>query len=150
MTPAEAAERLGRAVLAAVEARQAALLAGAQAMRQAAHDTIGTAGGPEGTWAGLADDTLDTKARLGQRGRVSDPDTLYATGRLRESFQVDASDPDRPVMSSADPVAALHEHGTMHMPARPVLAPIAHQQAEGIAHSVGQAVADAFRRELGQ
>ena len=148
MSPGDAADRLGRAVQAAIEARRAALLQGAQSIQEAAHDAIGRDGGPDGSWPGLAEATLTSKRQLHQVGRVSPQDQLYATGTLRESYSVDNTDPDRPTVGSSDPVAAYHETGAGDLPPRPVLGPIGHQKGEEIARKVGEAVAEAFRAEM--
>ena len=150
MTPAQAAERLGRAVEAAIDARRAALQRAAESIRQGCHDQAGQDGGPEGTWQALAESTLTRKQHLGQVGRVSTEDELYATGRLRESFEVVTEDPDAPKVVSSDPVMAVHELGTADVPPRPLMAPIAKAQAEAIARDVGASVAEAMRKALEQ
>ena len=148
MTPGNAADALGRAIAAAIAAHRQALADGAEAMRAACSDAIGRDGGPNGDWDPLRETTVLRKRQLHQLGRVSPQDQLLATGTLQASYIVDGADPDAPIVTSTDPVAAYHELGTADVPPRPVMAPIAARMGEGIARQIGQAVADAFRSEL--
>lgn len=66
------------------------------------------------------------------------------TGSLRESIGHDASETVAAIGAS-DPVAVYQELGTRSVPPRPFLAPAASAQAEGIAHSIGDAVAQVLR-----
>ena len=149
MTPGEAADRLGRAIEAAVAARRTALAAGAESMRQACSDAIGRDGGPDGSWPDLGEGTLRNKREAHQLGRISPQDQLYATGQLKASFVVvEQRDADTLVVTSTDPVARYHEQGTAEMPPRPVMAPIAAKMGEDVARRVGQAAADAIQAAL--
>ena len=150
MTPAEFAARLALGAAAATDARRAALLDGATRILATIHDAIGTMDGVPGGagWPELADSTLDHKARLGQLGRVSEEDILLATGAFRDSWRIDATDPDAPVVTSDSPYAAALEYGTAHMPARPLLAPAIALHATAIAAAVQCAAGDAFRAAM--
>lgn len=147
MSPAEAMARLVNAGEAARVARHRALVDGADVVRQQAQDWVGSADGT-GNWPGLADATLDEKRRRAQLGRQSAEDTLMATGAYKMSFRVDASDPDRVVVASSDPVDVFHELGTARMPARPVLVPAAVQHGEAAARRVQDLVGAAIAKAL--
>ena len=65
------------------------------------------------------------------------------TGALRDSIGV-RQDGDTVRIGSTDPVAAYQELGTVHLPPRPFLGPVAAAEGEGAAHAVGNAVRDAI------
>jgi len=65
------------------------------------------------------------------------------TGALRDSIGV-RQDGDTVRIGSTDPVAAYQELGTVHLPPRPFLGPVAVAEGEGAAHAVGTAVRDAI------
>jgi hypothetical protein len=78
--------------------------------------------GHEGLWQPLADSTVEEKRRLGYAGQVSETDPLLRTGQVRDSIASTTGEAVI-VLGATDPIAKLHEDGTMHMPARPVIGP---------------------------
>ena len=119
--------------------------AGAE-MVDAARAKIGTEA-PD--WPALAPATIETKARRGQVGRVSPTDPLLASGELRDSFTAAVGNGVL-IFGSTDPVARYHEHGTEHMPPRPVVAPIAAEAGPRITAAIREAskaaIIEALRR----
>ena len=65
------------------------------------------------------------------------------TGALRASIGI-AQDDTIVRIGSTDPVAVYQELGTVHVPPRPFLGPVAAEEGEGAAHTVGSAVRDAI------
>jgi len=62
---------------------------------------------------------------------------------LRDSIGV-SQDGDIVRIGSADPVALYQELGTVHLPPRPFLGPVAAAEGEGAAQATGSAVRDAI------
>ena len=54
------------------------------------------------------------------------------------------------VVGSSDPTAVSQELGTVHMPARPFLMPVAAGMGEEVARGVAKAMVDAFERRAGR
>lgn len=66
------------------------------------------------------------------------------TGALRESV-AHGSEGLRAVVGSSDKAAAPQEMGTVHLPPRPFLQPVAAAMGAGVAEAVGSAVAERLR-----
>lgn len=83
--------------------------------------------------------------RLSEPESAGSHDTPWLrTGGLRDSISATANGLEAAVGSN-DPAAAPQEIGTSRMPPRPFLAPAAAAAGEGIAHAIGQTVANALR-----
>jgi len=68
------------------------------------------------------------------------------SGALRDSVgEMMDGDGWRGVVGSGDAAAAPQELGTLHVPARPFLAPVAAERGEALAERVRDGVAEAFR-----
>lgn len=128
------------------EAIARTLTAAGERLQAEARALIGT---EPAIWPALAESTVEEKTRLGFTGQVSETDPLLRTGELRASITATA-DPDGITLGSTSPIAAWMEQGTMHVPARPFLAPTVAAHAEDIAHSVADAVAETIRNALRQ
>jgi phage gpG-like protein len=68
------------------------------------------------------------------------------TGALRDSVGAQA-DGLQALVGSSDPAAAPQEMGTVHIPPRPFLAPVAAARGQEIARAVGEALAAALQGE---
>ena len=66
------------------------------------------------------------------------------TGTLAGSIEVAAAG-DTAIVGSTDAAAGYQEFGTATVPPRPFLAPIAAEQGDAVAATIGAAVADAIR-----
>lgn len=73
--------------------------------------------GPFRAWAPLSSDTVESKQKKGQTGRISRTDPLFASGSLRESVQ-SSSDSTKAVVGSNHKLIKYHEFGTKNMPPR--------------------------------
>ena len=87
-----------------------------------AHLAAAMVGTEDERWAALAASTVARKERLGQTGRVSATDPLYATGEYRVSisYRIEGG---AVLIGSGDPIAPFLEFGTGRMPERPVFGP---------------------------
>jgi hypothetical protein len=94
-------------------------------------------------WPALADSTVARKSALGQIGRVSPTDPLYATGEMRASVRHEV-DANKVVIGTDDPVGVYHEFGTSRMPPRPFLASALVRKLEDVKAAAGGAVFNAI------
>jgi HK97 gp10 family phage protein len=69
------------------------------------------------------------------------------TGALRDSIGV-SQDGDVVRVGSTDPVAVYQELGTVGLPPRPFLGPVAAAEGEGAAQAIGSAVRDAIAKAV--
>ena len=79
-------------------------------------------------------------------GAAGHDEPWLQSGALRNSVGAQA-DGLQAVAGSSDPAAVPQEIGTVHMPARPFLAPVAAEMGEEVARVVGARVAAALRGE---
>lgn len=101
---------------------------------------------PPGVMAAALEGQAALMARAVQDGLGNSPGGGHdrpwlETGALRASIGHQANGLQA-VIGSSDPAAAPQEMGTMHLPPRPFLAPVAAAMGEGVAETVRAAVAE--------
>lgn len=124
------------------ETKTVALRRGAETVRDAAKDLIGT---ETDVWAPLADATVEEKQRLGFTGKVSATDPLLRTGELRASIQVREVTPEHALVATDDPIAGFQEFGTTRIPPRPFIGTAVFQQEHHVVAEMGEVLTAGLR-----
>lgn len=131
---------LARVQVALPDARRRGQEAAGAALEHHTKELIGT---EYEQWAALADSTVARKRALGQTGRVSATDPLYATGELRATVSHIVEGPNT-ILGSPDPVAPYLEFGTDRMPARAFIGTIMFVHGHAAADLISGYVMAAF------